>query len=140
MRAQRVRTGFHRIGIVLLVPFALSAAIGCAVALHGIATMPPAGIRVHGPDGKTILFPEGMSNAEIGSALTKAYGRPIVVGYGLDEVAPYDNQMWQWNDVTKASLWSAASALLGILAYVVCWAVGWVGAGFAGDDSKSSSY
>lgn len=135
MRAQRIKTGFRRIGLVFAAPLALVAAILGGAAIYTLATLPPPGLVVTGPDTRRFNFPDGTSYPTIAAVLSKEYGRPITVGYmnpGSDNVTPYSTQMWARNDATHQGSMAIAAAVLGVFAYVVAWALGWIIAGFAG--------
>jgi hypothetical protein len=140
LRSSRVRIGFRRIELVLVFPFATVAVIMAGFALYALATMPPAGIAVRGPDHQWFKFQEGTSAQEISADLTRRYGRRIQVGNmeGPDSVVPTSTQMWAWNDAETASSIATIASALGGLVYLVIWAIGWIVAGFAGDNDKAS--
>jgi hypothetical protein len=134
MSASGIKTGFRRLGIVLAVPCLLSAGIASVLALHTLATLPPAKTLVSGPDSKVYAFDEDISNADIKASLEKEYGRSLQDW----ETVRYSSQMWQRDSAFKAGLWAAASALFAALAFLLSWTVGWVVSGFAGDNGKRS--
>ena len=139
MRARRIKTGFRRLSLVLASPFAVVAVIMTGAALHTLATMPRPGIVVSGPDSRTFYFDEGTANDSIAVALGKEYGRPITVGWliaGPDNVIPLSTQMWARNDAQHQVITAVSAAALGALVFAVTWALGWVIAGFAGENSN----
>jgi hypothetical protein len=76
-----VRTGFHRIGVVIGAPFALGAVGALAVAVVLLFLIPETGVVVNGPDGREWRFPADTPDREIAARLTSEYRRPIEVGY-----------------------------------------------------------
>jgi hypothetical protein len=136
MKASSVRKGFRRIAFALVIPFAVATLGGFGVALYNIATMPTKGIIAHGPDFKMFVFKEGTPREIISAALSKEYGRRIIVdnnNWTEDTAYLTSNQMWAWNNVSHALFFSSCAAALGVIAFVLAWTLGWIIRGFASE-------
>jgi hypothetical protein len=88
MRAQRIKTGFHRIGLAIAVVFVVP---GVTLILMGIG-----------------------------------------LGMGL---MPAEWRQSEWLGVTGVG---SAFLVLAILGYLAAWTLGWIIAGFAGDEENSN--
>lgn len=133
----KVRQGLHRLGIVGFVPLAVGA--GC-VFLYAAYVFWTGGSTplyvVAGPDGRRWEFkpPEGnfyVSYSTMEDGLTHIYGKPIRIGAGGVD--------WPTRTPARREALDPAMLGLGLLAfggvwYGICWALGWVIAGFRGSN------
>jgi hypothetical protein len=125
-----VRTGFHRIGLVISTPFIVGSAAAFCVGLFLFLTLPAPGFQVTGPDRREWSFSATATEVEITQHLTREYQRPITIGFG-------DNQVWPSSErrdaIETATAWlagSAAAFVFALLLYAICWAFGWIINGF----------
>jgi hypothetical protein len=101
-----VRTGFHRVGLVLGAPFVVGAVGWLAVAAVLLFHIPEPGIVVNGPDSREWRFPVNTTDQEIAARLTSEYRRPIEVGYSSRNEHVYThNPRQEMTELTTA--WGA---------------------------------
>ena len=86
-------------------------------------------LRLH---GDRIFFPKGLSHEVMEAALTKEYS------LNIGEVSPQDNRSWHEAGMEGTIIWAVASIVLGVLAYAISWALGWIVSGFAGDNDAAA--
>ena len=72
----------------------------------------------------------------MGRLLTQEYGREIKVGNNTGDLRPYDNRGGHRGE--GPMIWAVVSLVLGVLAYAVSWALGWIVAGFTGDHDAAA--
>jgi hypothetical protein len=132
----KIRQGFHRLGMVGLAPFALAA--GCAFLFAAYmfrAGGPTSVYTVVGPDGRRWEFKNDItgdvSYSSMEQGLAQVYGKPMSFGSG--------GVGWPTRTHSRSEAQAPAWVGLALLAlggvwYGLCWALGWVIAGFRGSD------
>lgn len=135
MWASRIRTGFHRIGIVLagisLILGALAFFVG-AYNWLGPIVKPPI-YELTSKDGSRLKIRYGMEPKEIGAAVKVVRNERAEQ---LELVGLIDELIGRIDAQREDGLNWMFGSLLGLLAaallYAICWTIGWCLAGFMG--------
>jgi hypothetical protein len=124
-----VRRGFHRLGLVGLVPLVLAAGVALLYAAHTYTTGKDVPVYVAtGPDGKRWEWKgDNASHSNAQQWLTSMYGTPIVFGSGGTS---YPTRYHARSEAWDPAVFGLALLALGAIWYTFFWTVGWVISGF----------
>jgi hypothetical protein len=125
--------------MVGLVPVTAAAVCVFLFAAYMFMTGGPYAVYViTGPDGKRWEYKSDAGYVAASSMeqdLTNLYGKPIRLGSGGVSWPARAHARWEAKDPAQAGL---AILVLGAAWYGICWALGWVIAGFLGDDQQDA--